>query len=159
MGYWKWEPVFSVGIAVIDDQHKRIIEYINELNTVSMYNNHDQEKVRTVILALLDYTMSHFSFEESLMQEAGYHKIEAHKQIHLAFIERINFFKERYKNGENIAKQLMLDLQIWLINHIQHEDKDYKEVVLVMLQKKHIAPMESQIKDSWLVTHINKFFK
>lgn len=159
MAYWKWEPAFSVGIAVIDNQHKRIIEYINELNTVSMYNNHDKEKVRIVLLELIDYTESHFSFEESLMQEAGYSMVTAHKQVHIAFIERIIFFKERYQNGEDIAKQLMIELQIWLVNHIQHDDTDYKEVVQAMLQKKQIAPMESQIKDGWLTTLINKFFK
>lgn len=159
MAYWKWEPAFSVGIAVIDNQHKRIIEYINELNTVSMYNNHDKEKVHIVLLELIDYTESHFSFEESLMLEAGYSMIEAHKQVHIAFIERIIFFKERYQNGEDIAKQLMIELQIWLVNHIQHDDTDYKEVVQAMLQKKQIAPMESQIKDGWLTTLIYKFFK
>lgn len=159
MAHWKWDPAFSVGIAVIDDQHSRIIEYINELNTVSMYHNHDKEKVRTVISALLDYTVSHLAFEESLMEEAGYRKLEAHKQIHIAFMERIYFFKERYENGEDIAQQLMLDLQMWLINHIQHDDTDYKVAVQTMLQKKQIAPTENQIKDRWLTSLINKFFK
>ena len=159
MAHWKWDSAFSVGIAVIDNQHKRIIEYINELNTVSMYNNHDKEKVRIVLLELIDYTESHFSFEESLMQEAGYSMLEAHKKVHLAFIERIHFFKKRYENGEDIARQLMTDLQIWLINHIQHDDTDYKEIVQAMLQKRQIAPSEGQIKDGWLTTLIGKFFK
>lgn len=157
MAYWKWDPAFSVGIAVIDDQHKRIIEYINELGTISIY--HDKEKVNEVLLALIDYTVSHFSFEESLMHEAGYRNLEAHKQIHFSFIERINFFKERYESGEDISKQLMLDLQMWLINHIQHDDTDYKEVVLSMLQKKEIVPMEEHINDGWLIKLRDKFFK
>ena len=157
MAHWKWDPAFSVDITVIDNQHKRIIDYINELGTVSMYHNKD--KVHTVLVSLIDYTLSHFSFEESLMQEAGYSMLEAHKKVHFAFIERINFFKERYENGEDIAKQLMMDLQIWLVNHIQHDDTDYKEIVQTMLQKKQIAPMEGQIKDGWLTTLIDKFFK
>ena len=152
MSYWKWEPSFSVGIAVIDDQHKRIIAYINELGTISIY--HDKEKVRTVLLALLDYTVSHLAFEERLMQEAGYPKLEAHKQIHLSFIKRIHFFQERYENGEDITKQLMMELQMWLINHIQNDDTDYKEVVQAMLHKK-----EGQMNDGWLTTLIDKFFK
>jgi len=152
MSYWKWEPSFSVGIAVIDDQHKRIIAYINELGTISIY--HDKEKVRTVLLALLDYTVSHLAFEERLMQEAGYLKLAAHKQVHLSFIERIHFFTERYENGEDISKQLMTELQMWLINHIQNDDTDYKEVVQAMLHKK-----EGQMNDGWLTTLIDKFFK
>lgn len=157
MVYWKWEPAFSVGIAIIDNQHKRIIEYINELRTVNLYQN--KEKVYTVLLSLLDYTQSHFLFEESLMEEAGYSMTEAHKKVHMAFIERVNFFKERYENGEDIAKQLMMDLQIWLLNHIQHDDADYKEIVQAMLQKRDIVPMESQIKDGWMTVLRDKFFK
>lgn len=157
MGYWRWDSAFSVGIAVIDDQHKQMIEYINDLGAVSLY--HDSEKVRTVLLALMDYTVSHLAFEESLMQEAGYRKFEAHKQIHLSFIERIHFFKERYESGEDVSQQLMLDLQMWLINHIQNDDKDYKEVVLSLLQKKEIAPMEEHGQDGWLTTLRDKFFK
>ena len=157
MAYWKWDPAFSVGIAVIDDQHKQMIEYINDLGTVSIY--HDKEKVHTVLLALMDYSVSHLAFEESLMHEAGYNKIEAHQQIHIAFMERIHFFKERYESGEDISKQLMLDLQMWLINHIQNDDTDYKEVVLAMLQKKQIAPMERQMKEGWLIKLRDKFFK
>lgn len=157
MAYWKWDPAFSVGIAVIDDQHKQMIEYINDLGTVSIY--HDKEKVHTVLLALMDYSVSHLAFEESLMHEAGYRKLEAHQQIHLSFIERIHFFKERYESGEDISKQLMLDLQMWLINHIQNDDADYKEVVLAMLHKKQIAPMERQMKEGWLIKLRDKFFK
>jgi len=157
MGYWRWDSAFSVGIAVIDNQHKQIIEYINDLGTVSIY--HDKEKVHTVLLALMDYTVSHLAFEESLMEEAGYRKLEAHKQIHLSFIERINFFKERYENGEDISQQLMMDLQMWLVNHIQHEDTDYKEAVQAMLHKREISPMEEHIKDGWLTTLRDKFFK
>ncbi|NCB55450.1 MAG: bacteriohemerythrin, partial [Epsilonproteobacteria bacterium] len=70
MAYWVWEPAFSVGIAVIDNQHKRIIDYINELNNALVYR--DSEKAKEVLSYLVDYTLSHFSFEESLMQEAGY---------------------------------------------------------------------------------------
>jgi len=157
MSYWKWDPAFSVGIAVIDDQHKRMIAYINELGTISIY--HDKAKIRAVLEALKDYSVSHLAFEESLMEEAGYPKLEVHKQIHLAFIERILFFKERYESGEDISRQLMMDLQMWLINHIQHEDADYKEAVLSMLHEKKVSPMETLQKEGWLHTHMNKFFK
>jgi hemerythrin len=78
MAYWRWDPAYSVGIAVIDEQHKRIIEYINELNKATLYQ--DNQKVASVLLHLVDYTISHFSFEESLMEEANYTMLEAHKR-------------------------------------------------------------------------------
>ncbi len=30
-----WDPKFSVGIEDIDNQHKRLIEYVNELDEAS----------------------------------------------------------------------------------------------------------------------------
>jgi hemerythrin len=36
-------------------------------------------------------------------------------------------------NGENIAKQLKMDLQLWLINHIEQDDKNYQKIVQEML--------------------------
>ena len=156
MAYWRWDPTYSVGIAVIDEQHKRIIEYINELNKATLYQ--DNRSVNSVLLHLVDYTISHFSFEESLMEEANYTMLEAHKKVHQSFMQRIEFFKERYNNGEDITKQLMNELQMWLINHIQHEDKDYTCTVKKMLAKKEITPNENS-NNKWLKGLISKFFK
>ncbi len=157
MAYWVWEPAFSVGIAVIDNQHKRIIDYINELNNALVYR--DSEKAKEVLSYLVDYTLSHFSFEESLMQEAGYAMLEPHKKVHESFIKRIDFFKERSLNGEEITRQLMNELQIWLINHIQYDDKDYQEAVIDMLEKKQISAAKQTANEAWLKTLADMFFK
>ncbi len=157
MSFWVWDPAFSVGIEVIDNQHKRIIEYINELDAASRYN--DLQKVYNVLLNLSDYTISHFSFEESLMEQAGYLMVEPHKQVHKAFIRRVDFFKERYENGENVTKQLMGELQIWLINHIQHDDSDYTDDVKAMLNKKNNGTSLKDDKKGWLSGMMSKFFK
>ncbi len=146
-----------MGIAVIDNQHKRIIDYINELNNALVYR--DSEKAKEVLSYLVDYTLSHFSFEESLMQEAGYVMLEPHKKVHESFIKRIDFFKERSLNGEEITRQLMNELQIWLINHIQHDDKDYQEAVIDMLEKKQISAAKQTANEGWLKTLTDMFFK
>ena len=158
MAYWIWNASFSVGIAVIDEQHKRLIDYINELNTSLCY--HDKYRVKEVLEGLIDYTKSHFSFEESLMNQADYAHFEAHRQTHEAFIKRIDFFKERYENGEDISKQLMDELQIWWTHHIQSEDKAYQKIVTEMLAKKEIvAASESTAQSKWLQALKTKFFK
>ena len=32
----KWVPEYNTGIDVIDDQHKRILDYINEIDEISV---------------------------------------------------------------------------------------------------------------------------
>lgn len=157
MAYWVWDASFSVGIEVIDNQHKRIIEYINELNTASRFN--DMQKVHTILLHLADYTVSHFSFEESLMEQAKYPMLEPHKQVHQAFINRVGFFKERYENKEDVTKQLMAELQIWLTNHIKHDDNDYIKDVQKMLKEKAEATLVKNNRKAWLTELLGKYFK
>ena len=159
MAYWTWDPAYSVGIEVIDHQHKQLIEYINELSIAGAYRSFEnRQKVQNVLEKLVDYTISHFSFEEQLMEEAGYDMLAPHIKVHEAFIERIAFFKKRFENGEDITKQLILDLQMWLVNHIQKDDADYKEIVQKALKKKNISPNDEAKKDKWLKSLVKKFF-
>lgn len=122
---WEWDESYSIGIGKIDEQHKQMIWYINELQVAFAYNKIDI--VEEVLDKLKSYTISHFSYEESLLEKGNYPHLAEHKKAHEAFINRINFFKERYENGENVAKQLRSDLQLWVIHHIKEDDFDYKD--------------------------------
>ncbi len=127
MAYIVWSDVLETGIDVIDDQHRRIVEYINELHDARLTG--DQQKIGGVIDELVDYTVSHFAFEESLMEQAGYPFLAPHKKVHELFINKVNGFIERYQGGEDVSGDLLNMLQRWLVNHIKSEDGDYVEVV------------------------------
>ena len=131
MTHWEWDSSFSVGIEEIDEQHKQLIQCINELKIAFSYNK--MYMIEEVLENLIEFTKHHFSFEENLMKEAGYPLLEEHLQSHQSFINRIMFFKDRYDNGENIAKQLRNDLQLWIINHIKQDDFDYRQSVKQIL--------------------------
>lgn len=124
MAHWIWKSSYAIGIKEIDEQHKNLLELINKLNISSYYKK--EYMVEEVLEEIQMYTIEHFSFEEELMRNAGYPDLETHMKAHKAFINRIEFFKERYENGEDIGNQLMMDLQLWLLNHIKYDDMDYK---------------------------------
>ena len=65
-----WTNDLNTGIDVIDHQHRRIVDFINDLEAAQVIK--DQEKIRQVINDCVDYTLSHFAFEESLQEESGY---------------------------------------------------------------------------------------
>lgn len=125
MAHWIWKPSYSIGIEEIDEQHKNILELINKLNIASYYKK--PYMVEEVLEDILKYTVEHFAFEEALMQKNAYPLLQEHSDAHKSFINRIIFFKERHENGEDVAKQLRSDLQLWFIHHIQHDDIDYKK--------------------------------
>ena len=119
----QWRPTLETGIDVIDQQHKRIVDYINALRIAQVKG--DRGAVARTIDDVIDYTQSHFGFEEALMEDAGYPLLNAHKRVHELFIRRVAVLHQRFKSGEDIAQDLHNVLARWLITHIQTEDQDY----------------------------------
>lgn len=126
-----WDKKLDTGIEVIDAQHQRLVGYLNDLEIAK--DKGDQHLVGEVIEQLIDYTQSHFGFEEAMLEEAGYKFLKPHKKVHELFIKRVTDFTIRAAKGENIADELHSVLVKWLMNHIANEDKDYAKSVLEML--------------------------
>ncbi len=127
MSYLHWSSDLDTGIDVIDKQHRRIVDYLNELNNANSAG--DQAVTNHVLGELVDYTLTHFAFEEELQEKAGYAFIKAHKRVHEIFTKRIAEFQKRAAAGENVAPELLSMLRIWLVNHIKGDDADYASCV------------------------------
>jgi hemerythrin len=147
-----WTPNLNTGIDVIDSQHQRIVEYINHLGTA--ISNQDRTVVGLVLDELVDYTVSHFAFEESLQEEAGYQYAKPHKAVHELFIKRVSKYQQKHNDGEDIAAQLHAMLSTWLIHHIKRDDMAYvSEVKTSMTQI-----VQNKKEGSWLGRSLRRFF-
>ena len=143
-----WANDLSTGIDVIDGQHKRIVDYINQLEHALVQG--DRVAVGEVLAELVDYTLSPFAFEESLQEEAGYVYAKPHKAIHELFAKRVAQYKERHTIGEDIAKELHGMLCTWLVHHIKRDDMAYVKDVTANITVK---------EKGWLGRSLEKFFK
>lgn len=152
MSHIEWSDKFTTGINVIDGQHKRIIHYINQLTDAQKLN--EPARVGEVLDDLTDYTLSHFAFEESLMDEAHYDAASIHKQTHNAFRDKINNYQQRYSNGELIEKELFELLNMWLLDHIAEDDNSYVPFV-----KKNFPSINLDEKQGWIKQKIKEYFK
>lgn len=151
MALIEWNHELEIGIQVIDGQHRRIVDYINDLHEAE--KSADKDVIDRVFMDLIDYTYSHFAFEESLMDEAGYDALSIHKNTHLAFRERVDALKARHENGEPVAGELTELLQTWLLRHIMNDDTTYAPMV-----KQKMPRIESQDGGSWLSNKVRSFF-
>ncbi len=133
MAKMNWSPELDTGIEVIDKQHRRILDYINQLDEAHA-SGHEKEQVGIVIDELIDYTLSHFSFEEALQEEAHYQFAKPHKKVHELFTKRVGDFRTRFQMGEDVTEELHHLLVTWLINHIKRDDADYVASVKANLQ-------------------------
>ena len=145
-----WTSELETGIKVIDGQHRRIVDYINELHDAKVAQ--DRNMVGDVINELVDYTVSHFSFEESLMEQANYPFVGPHKKIHELFVKKVTGFVERFKAGEDVLDDVLVMLQKWLVNHIKNEDGDYIDAV-----SRHMDKVNKG-SGGWLSRSLRKFF-
>ena len=124
----EWSEKFNIGIDVIDNQHRQILDYINALEKIRA-TGAAREQIKDVFDDLIDYTQSHFSFEENLLAQVNYQFLPSHRSIHELFVKRLKDFRQRFDNGESVEDDLHRLLSKWLINHIQHDDQDYVDAV------------------------------
>ncbi len=151
MAYMQWTEDLETGIHVIDEQHKRIVGFINELDHASQTGS--APEVQHVLEGLLDYTVTHFEFEEELQEKAGYPFLKAHMRVHEIFMKRIAAFRERANNGENIIPELLSMLKVWLSSHIKGDDRDYVESV-----KKMLGGDNTRESQGWVGAMVKRFF-
>ena len=121
-----WSEEYATGIEIIDEQHKRIFQYLSEIDEA--IQQHSADKVEEVVRGLLDYSVTHNTFEESLMEKADYPMLEPHRQAHGAFKRRAEGFAKRLASGEDrfrLAREVRTDIGLWLTGHIKREDQHY----------------------------------
>ena len=124
-----WEEKFSVGNDIIDEQHKKLLDLVNQLFD-SMRQGQSKEILGELLDSLVDYTVYHFAEEETAMRKAEYSKLAAHIKIHESFIKKISDFQSEYKSGNSyISLDIITFLKDWILNHILVQDTKYKSVI------------------------------
>ena len=120
-----WDDVYSVDIQEIDEQHKCLIEIMNELYT-AMANKSNRDLIGDVLDKLVDYTKIHFAVEETLMRVFHYDGYEEHKAIHDKIVMRVLDFQNQFRSGnDKVGMELLMFLKDWLFDHINKIDKQY----------------------------------
>ena len=153
MGILAWQDGLNTGIDVIDSQHQRIVAMINDLHVAHLSGT--REAVGAVIEEMVDYTLSHFAFEEELMEAAGYPFCAAHKRVHDMFVRRVDDLRLRFQAGEDVVEELRSMLSRWLFNHIRSDDKAYADRV-----KQHLNRFARDHEDGgWLARTLGRLFR
>lgn len=128
--YVEWKDEYSVGIESIDNQHKKLLLLINHLQTAVTHSTGEQFE-REALDELVDYTRTHFAYEESLMEENGYPDFETHKAQHEDMVNKVEKVLAEYQRDQETAMTNAIDyLKNWLINHINGTDKQYSEYLI-----------------------------
>jgi hemerythrin-like metal-binding protein len=120
-----WNDRLSVGIEVIDNDHKRLVGIANQL-----YDAIGARRNKQILGGLLDelseYTAGHFAREEEIFRSTGYADAVEHTAQHREYLEQVASLIERHKNGsKGVTLELMNGLKNSLFDHVLGSDAKY----------------------------------
>lgn len=125
----EWVECLSVGVTVLDDDHKVLIDLVNKYaNAVSRGS---VLEVHAVFRELEHYTHYHFKREEELMEQCGYESLDEHKHHHEKLAMQLKAYQEDFAWNamSGSADEIKKFLQSWLFCHVMQEDFRYREAV------------------------------
>ena len=127
-----WREEYSVGYEEFDNQHKKLINIINEIQPLLNNKEISDEKlyveISDVLSKLLDYTEYHFESEEELFEKYDYKHTAEHKELHHRFFMKITELLANLVLDEDlrgIVSKTDAYLKEWLLSHIQGADQKY----------------------------------
>lgn len=120
----EWSDELSVGIVGIDEQHKKLINMMNELDQAILDDSVD-EVLRAIFIGLEIYIQRHFSFEEDLFASYDLDDRIFHQQQHHSLAGQLAELKQKFEQNHSglVSFELMQFLKSWLTHHILHSDK------------------------------------
>ena len=123
----EWNDNLSVGIDVVDEQHKMLIQRLNDLSKAVEMKQGETEIMKTLEF-MIDYTDFHFSAEEKHMAEQNYPGLDYQKKQHEEFKSTLKRIVEDFEE-EGLTRSLTTSINTflfnWLINHIKGVDQKF----------------------------------
>ena len=125
----KWDDSLSVGIDLIDEQHKLLIQRIKDLSD-AVNSSRGATEIGKTLGFMIDYTEFHFSTEEKHMTELDYPGYEPHKQQHEEFKSTLNEMVMEFEEDgatAQLSEWVNNYLISWLVKHIKSIDTKLSE--------------------------------
>jgi hemerythrin len=115
---------YHLGISVIDEEHKMLLNTVAELH-VAMTAGCGRSAIAGILCELLEYAKRHFSTEERYMLSFEYAGYAAHKAAHDAFLVRIQQLQRQTDGETSVTLETFYLLQDWLRDHVESMDAHY----------------------------------
>lgn len=130
-----WDNHFNTGLSLVDEQHYRLVELLNELARAVAFKS-DDFQLNQIFDELLEYTVYHFKTEEAIWEKyfSNENMLEDHITVHQEFIDTIVRLKSEQskRSSIEIAEETLSFLARWLASHILETDRFMAYIVLAL---------------------------
>lgn len=115
----------SVGVGVLDRDHREMSEALQELHAAAATGN-KRGRTGSLLRKLARFTLTHFGLEESMMDATRYPGMDLHRLQHRWLTQQIEALIAR----SNLGSFTLDDRSLRLINashlaHVQYDDLHY----------------------------------
>lgn len=119
-----WDPSMSTGVESLDDQHKQLIAWLNDL-LAAMGKGRGRGEVESLLARLGDYAVMHFGNEEECMTRYRCPVAAQNAAAHKDFVATFSAFREEFQRTgatAHLVVRVENELMRWLTGHIKGTD-------------------------------------
>lgn len=118
-----WDNKYATGNLVVDGQHKKLFEMVNDLHDALLAGK-GRDMMGVTLKGLASYTKEHFSTEERLMTQKAYPGFPDHKRKHEDLLGQVGQLVTDFDAGKlTLPLTLARFLSDWIRHHIDEEDQ------------------------------------
>lgn len=124
MQKFEWSDQLSVGVPMIDTQHKELINAFNDLSE-AIEQGTGASAIKKLLTFLKYFTEWHFEQEEACAAKHTCAVAEINHQAHTRFLSIFSTLQTEYRESgasEAIARKAHAQLADWLVSHIMTID-------------------------------------
>lgn len=133
-----WSEKFEVGYKRVDDQHRELINIINDLHAAESGDlsiPEVKDRFKIILKRTVDYATYHFATEEKIMKAVHYKSFKEHISKHREFSSKVLEEVIKYMNGEKVdMEDFIVYLRDWLFSHILGDDKHFIDELKIILE-------------------------
>jgi len=120
-----WDNKNTIGNLQIDNDHKKIMDIITELEN-QIETGFKQPALTDTLVKLSVYCHRHFRAEELAMEKDGFPGLENHKLRHNELIKKVGLhFAQIMRGNQDAGFELLIFLYDWWNRHIVENDMEY----------------------------------
>jgi hemerythrin len=148
-----WREQMQIGHPAIDDDHKYLIDVINEFIARAEHGDRRCE-FDDIFTKLAHYTRLHFEREERLQLASRYAGYREHKLAHSQLLIRLKNLHHNFSKEPNPAVRLRMVpeltqfLRTWLIDHILDEDRKLKSTLSGFVMRSPLPPSPREVSEN-----------
>jgi hemerythrin-like metal-binding protein len=118
-----WTPALETGHSVIDDDHRKLIASLNELDS-ALKQGAGKEQIMQLVSFLNRYSRDHFAREEAHMARVNCPSAAVNKQAHQDFVAKLDGWLIKLQSGTSLSLVLEVHREIsrWIGAHIVNVD-------------------------------------